>query len=249
MKNITLLLVLFCLFTSLIFPQKEISKQYHFKDVSSLNLENYKGHIQVEAWNMPGAEISVRIYCEDGDDDCEKKVRNTRIRVDSSSADLKIETDYSNIKNNDSWLNIGNWFGSEVLPYVDYTIKLPANARLIIDDYKSDINVTNLKSQMKIETYKGRVKAKGITGPLSFESYKGNSEFYFTKLTGKNSFDTYKGNIVLYVPEDTRAALEEDFTKKTDFDSDIAFTEEEASSGKIRFESYKGSMKIKKSRQ
>lgn len=248
MKNFYLLLILIC-FPAFISAQNETRQKYYIEDVSSLNLDNYKGNINIQTWDMAGAEISIRIYCDDDDNDCERKVSRTRVKIDSSSPHLKIETDYSKIKDNDSWLNVSGWFGGEVLPCVDYTIKMPAKSPLNIDDYKSTISVADMSSPIKIETYKGKVKLERISGPVDFESYKGKSEFSFTNLTGNNSFDTYKGDIILYVPENTKASFEDDFTKRTDFESDIPFMDPKDSAAKIRFESYKGSMSIKKSRQ
>jgi DUF4097 and DUF4098 domain-containing protein YvlB len=250
MKKILLLITIFGFLTSSYsFAQEEIRQNFSIKNVSSLSLDNYKGNIYIESWDKPGAEISVKIYCEDDHGNCEKKISRTKVLIDSSSSHLKIETDYSKVKGNNSWLNMGNWFGNDVLPSVDYTIKMPANATLAIDDYKSYITLANLKAQIKVETYKGKVKAAGISGPLKFESYKGESEFSYASFTGDNSFETYKGDIRIYVPENTKAAVDKDLTKRADFHSEIQFTDSDNAANKLHFESYKGSIQVKKSRQ
>lgn len=247
MKKLYLLLVLSVALTASFYAQDTVEKDYYVQNVSSLELGNYKGVITVNTWNKPGAKVSVKIYCDDDDDsdNCAEKVSKTIIRFDSSTSSIKIETDYKKVKKSSSFLGI-NFNGDGNLPCVDYTITMPENAPLKIEDYKSAIKISGLHAPIKLETYKGVINVTDINNPVDFESYKGSAEFSYVSMTGNNSFDTYKGKITLIVPSDTKAALEKETSRKSDVVSEIELADDAPAT--ISFDSYKGKLYIKKSR-
>src|SRR6266542_7073733 len=84
--------------------------------------------------------------------------------ISGGGASIDIKSDYDEVKHHErGFLGIFD-FETGSLPFVRYTIQMPAASRLQIHDYKSGINVSNLKADLKLHTYKGTVRVAGLDG-------------------------------------------------------------------------------------
>jgi DUF4097 and DUF4098 domain-containing protein YvlB len=144
---------------------------------------------------------------------------------------------------------------------VDDAITIPRTATLKIKDYKSEISVTDLKSDIALNTYKGTVRLIGIKGSVDLETYKGDVRVEYRSLGRLNRFETYKGEIEIVIPRQQGFDLDADLSSKGVLRSDFRVEEHSRSRRNrtreyrtsihgggplLRLETYKGTYRLRK---
>ena len=144
------------------------------------------------------------------------------------------------------------------LPFVHYTVVMPATARLEIEDYKSDTKVSDLKGDLNLNTYKGSVTVTGIEGAARINTYKGDIHVDFARFIRASRFETHKGTFDVGLPRDSRFDLDADMGRRGGLESDFAITMRTTRSGReamrgavngggpeLRFSAYRGSLRLR----
>ena len=225
MKNklFTTLVVLTVVFVcgnfSLAQESRELTESYSLDKDGHVLIDTYKGSIKIETWNKAKIDIHVKIEVDEWDSNAKDKVKDTEIRFRKSRNSLKIKTDYSNLKSRSLFGKLTKDVGN--LPLVHYTIKMPATVELIIDDYKSETQISDMRSFIELETYKGTVDIRNLEGAIDLETYKGDIRVDFDKFEGRSSFETYKGEIDIKIPKNTNFDLNAHIGRKADFDCEF----------------------------
>lgn len=251
---ITFLLVAFSAFIIFAQDYKEVEETFSIDPNGSVSVDTYKGSIVVETWDKNEVYIHAKMEPDlSGWDntDPEEQLDNVEVGFRSSDDWVSVKSDYD---------KTDSWFGSNTLALVHYTIKMPKTAELVIDDYKSRTEVSNLSSKIRMETYKGRVDIRNLNGSIKLDTYKGDVEIEFVDMNNDCEFDTYKGNFKVYLPSDEKFSLDLDMGKKGDFYSDFDL-DKKSRSGKwyrdeirgdvnggrpyIEFSTYKGDLEIR----
>jgi len=202
---------------------REVTRSVPISKDGQLTIDTYKGSIIVDPWDKPEVNIVARIELDEEDRCAEEKVRNTEIIISASPNSVAIKTGYDHIEECSSWLFGLFRISHGSLPFVHYTIRMPATVRLRVKDYKSETKIAGLRSEIDLDTYKGIVDIRDMVGSVDLETYKANAHVEFTKMVGRNTFDTYKGHVEIIVPEgsgfDLHAELDKGTTFRSDFDS------------------------------
>ena len=202
---------------------REVNKTVPLPKDGQVSIDTYKGSVNVDTWEKAEVSITARIVADGWGRYDEEKVRDTEIRIDATSGSVSIETDYKNLhrRRNSFWDIFDGELGTT--PFVHYTVKMPATAKLRIKDYKSEINVNNLRSDLVLDTYKGEVDVRSLNGGLNLETYKGECTIDFASLASESRFETYKGQIRITLPSKAGFKLDADVGRRGDFDSDFEF--------------------------
>jgi hypothetical protein len=203
---------------------KEVHRTLALDRDGRVSVNTYKGSITVTTWERPEVRVDARI---EPDGDCREsreKVQWTEVRISGGGGSVEITSDYDAVKHHArGFLGL---FDIETgsLPFVRYTIQMPATARLEIKDYKSGITVSDLKSDLKLHTYKGSVKVANLDGAARVDTYKGDVRVAFARFSRASRFDTHKGEINVSLPKDSRFELDADSGRRGDIESDFAMT-------------------------
>jgi hypothetical protein len=236
---------------------KEISQTVPLDLDGRVYLENFKGSITVTTWDRPEVAISVHIDPDGRASDPleQKKVALTEVRVTGSGSSVTIRTDYDRLSSV-SFVELFT-FHDRSLPFAHYTIQMPATAHLEIKDYKSEIHVSDLKSELKLETYKGSAEVTRLDGDANVETYKGSIRVEFARFQRDSRFETYKGEIDVRMPRDSRFSLDADTGRHGEVDSDFSMmsSARHSTSGRatgavngggptLRFRTYRGTFRI-----
>jgi hypothetical protein len=184
---------------------KEVRKTLSLNADGRVTIDTYKGSITVTGWDSPSAEIHVRIEPDGWWGNGKESVRNTEIQIDSSPGSVRIKSDYSRVK---PWMSWSFFDGSGNLPFVHYTIKMPRTAQLAVKDYKSKIDISDLRSDLTLKTYKGTATISGLDGSMHLDTYKGDVRVRFANLARASRLETYKGEIQIEVPRGSRFDLD-----------------------------------------
>ena len=200
---------------------KEVHQTIPLDRDGHLSIENFKGSISVTTWDRPEVEMGVRID-PDGlstDPNEMEKVALTEVRVKGSGPSVRIQSSYEHLRNH-RFLGIFG-FDNTSLPFVHYSISMPATAHLEIKDYKSDIRVVDLKSDLKLKTYKGVVSISGLDGGADLETYKGQVSVEFSRFSQDSRLETYKGEFDVKMPKDSHFHLDADSGRRGAVNSDF----------------------------
>ena len=216
-------------------PAKDIHRTFPLDAAGRVVLENYKGTIQVSAWDQNEVSVDVRIEEDDAWFFGSQSLNRADVRFDASSNQLRIEGKTDSVPS----------FLSGAAPFFHYTIRMPRRASLRIKDYKSDTEISGLESEIEMETYKGSVRVRDLSGGLRLNTYKGTVRADFQSLTKTTTIDTYKGSIELAIPRNAGFDLRNDLERKARLRSDFR-TEGVVNGGgpALRLKSYKGNVRL-----
>ena len=261
-----LVLMLFILAVPAYAQQKSYNESFDIGNNGRVSVDTYKGSIDVTTWSGNTVEVEAIIE-SDGND---ALVEFTEVRIRKSGKGVYIETDYSEAKKQQKRMKKNRYS----LPFVYYTIRMPESAKLMIDDYKSDIDIEGLNADLSLETYKGEVDVRNVAGELNIETYKGDvrirdlsggliADTYkgsfdveFTAFTANTVFDTYRGDIEVTLPEGSGFDLDADLGNKGDFDASFNVSSLKRSKKQYRgevqgggplleFDTYRGSLSVR----
>jgi Putative adhesin len=192
---------------------KEFRRTVDLDARGSVSIDTFKGSVEVEAWDQARAEIFARVGPDTtcGNDASQaERVRLTEIDVQSSGSRLKIRSDYDKLKDFPLIpLHVeGLDMACNAHPFVYYRIRMPRTARLEIEDHKSKIGVTGLRSDAKIVSHKGAIDVTDHDGALDLTTHKGDARVEFARLGGDSRFETHKGDVEISLPRSAAFDLE-----------------------------------------
>src|SRR5215471_2593872 len=237
---------------------KEIHQTIPLNQDGRLSIENFKGSISVTTWDRPEVEMGVRIDPDGVSSDPKEmeKVALTEVRVSGSGPSVRIESSYDHLRSR-RFFGIFD-FDNGSLPFVHYSIQMPATAHLEIKDYKSEIRVVDLKSDLKLKTYKGTVSIAGLDGGADLETYKGEMLVEFARFSQNSRLETYKGQFDVKLPKDSRFNLDADSGRRGAVNSEFELASQSVSvSGHavsingggpaLRFTTHRGNLRLRSS--
>lgn len=187
-------------------PSRDVSKTLPLAAGEHVRVETYKGSVKVTTWDKAEVAVEARVVADDTCGSAERQARwvdQTKVEIEKTAHGVAITSDYDAL---DGW---NTWFGScTARPFVHYVIRMPKTAPLRIQDYKSDLDVTDLAADLSIDTYKGTARIAGLAGALKLETYKGDVKAAIVRLAGDVRAETYKGNITVSLPTASAFELE-----------------------------------------
>ena len=240
---------------------KEVHRTMTLGRDGRVAINAYKGTITVTTWDKPEVRVDAVI---EPDGDCREsrdKVQWTQVQIRESAGSVAIKSDYDEVKHHSrGFLGLFD-IETGALPFVRYTIQMPATARLEIVDYKSDITVSNLRADLRLHTYKGNARVANLDGAARVDTYQGDVRVEFARFSSASRFDTHKGEIAVRLPKDSRFELDAESGRRGDIQSDFAmtthagrFSRAARASGavngggpELRLTTYKGTLKVQSS--
>jgi Putative adhesin len=228
------LLVLFAAAVAQASDTKEVHQTIALDKNGRLSLGTYKGSVTVATWDRPEVKVDALVEPDGDDRDSREKVQLTEVRISGGGSSVEIKSDYDLVKRHDRhFMGILDWdYGS--LPFVRYTIQMPATALLEIDDHKSEIRISDLKADLKLHTYKGTGRVTNLDGAARVETYKGDIRMEFARFSRASRFETHKGKIEVRLPKDSRFDLNAQASRKGDIESDFEMLSRTRYSGLAR---------------
>ena len=132
---------------------KEVHKTMALERDGRVSVHTYKGSVTVTTWDRPEVRVDAVIEPDGDCRDMREKVQRTQVRIAGGGGTVDITSDYEDAKRHSHGFFFG-WFDGDTgtLPFVRYTIQMPATARLEIEDYKSEITVSDLKNDFRLKT-------------------------------------------------------------------------------------------------
>ncbi len=240
-----------------------------------LSIENYKGKIEVEAWDQNQARVVATKHIEGGTEAFRRRwLEAVQVRFDNAPDRLRVKVEYPDTQ---GWVDSSqDGVGSNG---VDLIIQAPRAINLDIDGYKPDMKVRGTHGQLKIKSYKSDINIESVRGSVSIDSYKNNIRLHnidaqgtlFIKtykgeveanLSGIGegaSIDTYRGQVTLTLPDQYGMTVEFAGSRQSKFESQLPFMSNGPISSarfqgtingggpRLRFETYRGTLALRRS--
>lgn len=200
--------------------RRTLDQSYPLAKDGQVFIDTFKGSIAVSTWDKNEVNIHVEIEADGTAKEDRAKVAGTEIRFTNSPTSVRIKSDYDKVQSN---FSLSRLFedNSGSLPFVHYTITMPATAKLKIKDYKSDTRIGNLHAALELETYKGTVIVNGFEGGVDLQTYKGDVDFSFAKVGGRSRIESPKGKIKVGIPAAAAFEINTDFGRRVQYSSEF----------------------------
>lgn len=186
---------------------REIHRTVALDAHGTVAIRTFKGSVEVEPWGEPQADVFARIEADTScgtDAHQAERVRLTEVDVDSTPSRLELRSDYEKL---DALPSIpyhvaGFDATCSAHPFIHYRVRMPRTARLDVEDHKSKIAVSGLRSEARISSHKGSVDVKAHDGGIELTTHKGDVRVEFARFAASR-LETYKGDIEITVPRST----------------------------------------------
>ena len=229
-----------------------------------VELDTFTGSIDITGGDGDRVEVEARIEGEDSE-----LVDKTRIQFEEGGNNLTVEVDYDEVKDSQEFLGLFS-FGDVDRPSVHFTIEMPRDAALTIDDFSSEISVTGLRSTVTLETFSSTITLRDVTGPMDLETFSGEVEgenlsgqvqletfsgdvrLRMAALTGDSHFETFSGDVELALPADADFELVGEEDAFGELNSEFALRIEDgrriAGEGgpRIEVDTFSGALRLRK---
>lgn len=229
--------------------EKRVHKTVPLNRDGVLTINTHNGSIDVTTWNEASADIEAVI--EPGEMGYAEDVQKTEIRITGSPNSVRVESDYSKVQTHLSWFG-----ASHSNPPVRYAIKMPATARLAIDEHNARVRITGLRGDVEIDSHNGPIELADFGGSANIETHNGDVHVAFTRFEKGSSFQTHNGTLDVRLPAAARFHLNAD-GHHIGFDSEFPLTAQRMRKGRyvgdvngggpeLRFSTHNGSLRLKK---
>jgi Toastrack DUF4097 len=175
-----------------------------------LYVRNLNGAIRVERATGDRAEVTAVKRWRRGDPE-EVRIETRRIGGDDGDVIICAFWNENASCDEDGYRSRGdnNRRGRDNDTSVEFTVKLPAGARLAVSTVNGSLDVTGATSEVKASTVNGRVSAASSGGPVNASTVNGDIDVRMRELgTGDLEYSTVNGSIEIEVPSNLDADVD-----------------------------------------
>lgn len=173
--------------------QKEterVDRTIPFSPGGTVRLKNFSGTVRITGTGENQVVIAaVRRATRD-------RLDHIKLDIQSTGSQITIN---ANRRDNDWGERHNNVVETE------FDIKVPADTRLDVDAFSSDVHISGVRGKQLVHTFSGGIVVRGGTGPLNLESFSGSVEFEVVDATASPDLEvkTFSGDITGEMPEAT----------------------------------------------
>lgn len=169
------------------------SWEFTMKPGAELELETFKGVIDIQTHDAP--TIIIRADVRPDGDDCDPRSVEVFAR-ERGGGGVHVWIEH-HPGEEQGFLGVFKT-KSYTAPFVDFTIVMPDDARIQIDDHKSEYKISAPSGSISIDTHKGTGWISNVRSNLDLDTHKGEFDIEVQHLEDID-IDTYKGDITVTV--------------------------------------------------
>ncbi len=166
-----------------------------------VEIRNVNGKIDVQTSAGGAVEVVAHKTASAGSvGAAQEALGRIEIAEEASAGGIRLETKMPK--------NTGGGLFSRVSQQVNYVVKLPAGAEVVMRTVNGGITLEGLSGRVEAQTTNGAVKARNISGPISAATTNGGVEVDLERLAeGGVTLSCTNGGIRLRLPSDAKATL------------------------------------------
>jgi DUF4097 and DUF4098 domain-containing protein YvlB len=204
-----------------------VERTVPFPTDGTLHLKNFSGRITITGGS--GRDIVMKAWRTGRPE----RLKETELRVTTEGRTVEIDANY---RNDDTRRRDRDNERNNVVE-TRFELQVPAAARLVIEGFSSEVEVTGVEGSQRIKTFSGDIRTVSARGPLDVETFSGSIDVDATR-QGANPdlrLETFSGSMRLRVAEGAKGELQLD-TFSGDLDSDIPLRMRSTSRRSLRAE-------------
>jgi hypothetical protein len=220
---------------------KAVHKTLPLAANGSVDVDTHNGTITVTTWSQPSVDVSARIESAPSSHHPED-VDATNVKVTGGGSSVSIESDYGSVRGHIGFFGFGY---DRILPLVHYTIRVPATARLRIDDHNASTHVTGLRGDVRIRSHNGSNTIRDLDGAADVETHNGSIDVGFARFARASRFETHNGAVELTMPTGSHFILRADAHRRNAVSSELPI-DGRGGDPELRFTTHNGSLTVRK---
>jgi hypothetical protein len=215
----------------------------------TLKLNNFSGDVRITGGS--GRDVVIKATRRGYPD----VLREKRLVIESSGSTVSIEENQDDRdRRNDRWQNDDR---QENVVETTFEIQVPANAKLDINVFSSDLTISNVDGDQRLKTFSGRIDVRGSRSAIWANSFSGHIE---VDATGQGTspeldMETFSGTMRVRLADRARGDVEFN-TFSGSFDSDYSVNLRSSgrreiraelpggSGSRLRFKSFSGTLRL-----
>jgi DUF4097 and DUF4098 domain-containing protein YvlB len=232
---------------------QRFEKTFPFQAGALLELDNTNGGVVVEPWNRNEVQVVAEKKVKAGSDEKARELLGKlQIVAEPRGGGLRVETRFPKNGN-----GLFDWMSGNGTSFnVNYTIRVPRQARLDLETTNGGLNVKGTRGAAELESTNGQIAVQGVEGNLKLETTNGG--IHAVDVAGavtasttnggievslrdlpddsKLDFSTTNGGVTVKLPRDARLTLDADTTNgriNNSFDIDAKSSSKRHLSGDI----------------
>lgn len=144
---------------------KKVNKTFTVKENQVLDIDNKFGDVSISSWDKNEVQLDVEILVDQRNEEkAEERLKEIDIKIKESASEISISTDFSK--------EYSEKMDGKAKLEINYTIKMPANMVLELENKFGDITIDRLTSRTEIELQFGSAKIgklESVNNDLTFK--------------------------------------------------------------------------------
>lgn len=178
-------------------------RQLSLNDGGRITLKNTNGKITIQGWDQSLVDLeAIKRVQTDDDERAAQIMEKLEIEIEESGDEVYIRTRLPN-ENGGGFLS---WiFGGHFSASVDYSLKVPQNCRLAVENTNGSIQISDFSGELKIKTTNGKIRGESLRGEMELHTTNGSIEAELSQVVanGELEFGTTNGSVNLHLPADS----------------------------------------------
>lgn len=167
---------------------EKIEYKINGKNRTVIHVENISGKINVTRSLDTLGIITIEAVktAEVKVDDLDKPIEDAIVKLDTSGSEIKVETEFKSSKG-----LFRKYHGAKV----DYSIKIPANLKVNVENVDGSITITRIDNDINAETVNGSITISGCPGNVVVNGVNGKVTCNVDSLTNGISVEVINGSV------------------------------------------------------
>ena len=179
-----------------------VTRSFPLSPGGTLDIATTNGRIEVVAGSGSTVEVTaVKVAKAATKEGAEELLKKLKIKEEVSADLVKLRAERDG---GGSGPSLHSWGTSTE---VRYTVRVPANTKLVLATTNGHIEVDDVKNSAHLETVNGQIKARGLSGDVKASTVNGGVDIGLASVTGDVSVETTNGGVTVRLPGDAKAVL------------------------------------------
>jgi hypothetical protein len=179
-----------------------VTRSFPLSPGGTLDIATTNGRIEVVAGSGATVEVTaVKVAKAATKEGAAELLKKVQIKEDVGADLIKLRAERDGGGNGPS---LHSW-GTSV--EVRYSVKVPANTKLLLATTNGHIDVADVRNAAHLETVNGQIKARGLSGGVKASTVNGGVDIGLASVTADVSVETTNGGVTVRLPADAKAVL------------------------------------------
>jgi DUF4097 and DUF4098 domain-containing protein YvlB len=178
-----------------------VTRSFPLSPGGTLDIATTNGRIEVVAGTGSTVEVTaVKVAKAATKEGAAELLKKLQIKEEVSADLIKLRAERDGGKGP----SLNGWGTSTE---VRYSVKVPANTKVLLATTNGQIDVVDVKAGSQLETVNGQINAHGLAGQVKASTVNGEVDVALASVTADVNVETTNGGVTVRLPADAKALL------------------------------------------